>query len=93
MIERKTSLHSVEICRNGHVAVLIALSLVEDGREIKVDWHRTALAPDSDAIFQMVAVNAHLESFDPPMPPVPDKDIARVEAHFKLMKELADDDL
>lgn len=89
MIERKTVLDQIEITRHGHVGIRLALLLVEDGTEIVCNWHRTGLTVESDALLQLAAVNSHLAEFVPPMPPVSDADIDRIERFFNLFRELA----
>lgn len=60
MIERKTVVDRIEITRDGYVQIRLGLLLVEDGREIHCEWHRTAVEPGGDVERQIAAVNTNL---------------------------------
>lgn len=61
-IERQTIVDRIEIDRAGVVQVRFGKMLVEDGKEIACEWHRTAFLPGDDIDAQMARVNAHLAS-------------------------------
>lgn len=60
MIERKSVIDQIEVTRTGGVQVRIAKLLVDDGEELKCEWHRVALPPDANVEATMAAVNQHL---------------------------------
>ena len=93
MIERKTVLEQPEInVQSGVVGVKLAFVLVEGEIEIDRKWHRTAIPLDVDPIQQMAAVNSHLASMEPPMPPVSQADIEFVaQCHALLSQRMANE--
>lgn len=60
MIEQRTILDQLEIIRSGHIQVRLGLLLVEDGKELASQWHRTTIEPGGDVQAQLAAVNLHL---------------------------------
>lgn len=86
MIYKITALEQAELNRSGMLGVKIAILLVEDGVEIDCRWHRAAIALDGDVQAQMDAVNAHLSSMSPPVPPVSQSDIDFIKSCHDLIK-------
>lgn len=84
MITRQTVIDQIEACRSGELRIRLGLLLVEDGVEIDCKWHRTSITKDTDPLIQMLAVNSSLATMVPPMPPLPDSEIQRIEAFFKF---------
>lgn len=63
MIEKKTILDQIEVTRPGDVQFRLALVLLEDGKEISSQWHRSVIpAEGGNADLQIAAVNAHLSA-------------------------------
>lgn len=60
MIERKSLVDMIEIARDGSVGVRIALMLVEDGKTLNSQWHRTVIGPGDSPKIQLADINAHL---------------------------------
>lgn len=60
MIEKKTVIDQIEVTRAGHIQIRIGKLIVEDGRELSCQWHRTAVEVGGDVDAQIEAVNAHL---------------------------------
>ena len=61
MLEKRTIIDQIEITRNGIIQIRFAKQIVEDGREISLQWHRTSLEPGADLDGQLLAVNLHLQ--------------------------------
>jgi len=62
MLERKTTLETLQFVDNGTILVRLKRSIVLDGEVLKEEWHRTSIPPDVDPEQQMAAVSAHLIS-------------------------------
>jgi hypothetical protein len=60
-IERKTVIDQIEITRGGPIQIRFAKLLVEDGKELACEWHRTTLEPGNEPDAMFAAVNDHLE--------------------------------
>lgn len=60
MLERKTVVDQIEICRDGAVRIRMALLIVDGSTELNSRWHRTSVGPGGDAAAQMQHVNDHL---------------------------------
>ena len=60
MLEKKTIIDQIEITRNGTLQIRFGKQILEDGKEISCQWHRTSLEPGEDLDAQLAAVNAHL---------------------------------
>jgi len=86
MIERKVILEQPELNRSGILGVKIAKLLIEDGVETSCEWHRTSIPPDIDPQMQMDAVNAHLASMEPPLPPISQEEIEFIKNCHTLLK-------
>jgi len=67
MIEKKTIIDQIEITRDGHVQVRFAKQILEDGKEISCQWHRTVIEPGVNVDTQLSAVNAHLINIHTPI--------------------------
>lgn len=80
MIEKRTVLNQIEVLPSGIVQVRFAKQLVEDGKVIAHEWHRTAIEPGVDVHAQMRAVNAHLVQIGA----VPVAEYADLTAHVSL---------
>lgn len=78
MIEKQTIIERIEIESTGVMQIRLATIIVENGRELARAWHRTSVAPGSDANVVMAAVNASLSQTGKATVDV--KDIARVTA-------------
>ena len=83
MIDKKTVVDQIEITRRDVVQVRLALMYVEDGVEGDQKYHRTAIPPGVEPELQMQAVHEHLASMG--YPPVSGEDMARIEAHCKIV--------
>ena len=59
-ITRKTVVDQIEITRTGHIQFRLGKLLVEDGKELSSQWHRSVVEPGGDVEAQMAVVNAHL---------------------------------
>lgn len=82
MIEKRTTVQQIEITAGGFIQVRFALDLVEDGKVIQRQWHRTAIEPGGDVDAQIVAVNANLAQMGKNAVPVPD--VTRVKQHASV---------
>ena len=80
MIEKRTVLDQIEIKPNGFVQVRFDKQIVDGGKVIAREWHRTAIAPDTDLDKQMAFVNTHLLSMGYPAV----SDIGRLRDHCKV---------
>lgn len=87
MIERKTVLDQAEMSRDGVLGVKLCFLLVEDGVEIDKKLHRTTIPLNVDPVQQMLYVNAHIASMEPPMPPVSQSDIDFIVQCHNLLKQ------
>lgn len=85
MIERKTALEQPEINRSGMLGIKIAKLLVENGKELDCQWHRTSLPLGGDPVAQMAAVNEHLISMGYPALPQADIDLV-VQCHALIVQ-------
>ncbi len=64
MIEKQTVIDQIEITRENFVQIRFGLLLVEDGKEINCQWHRTAIEPGGDVDAMIAAVNADITTRD-----------------------------
>ena len=78
MIEKKTLVDQIEITRSGILQIRFGLLIVEDGKELATQWHRTTIAPGVDVDAQIAAVNVHLAQMA--QAPCPVEETARVKA-------------
>ena len=62
MIEKKTILDQIEIRASGIVQVRLLKQIVEDGRVLMQESHRTSIEPGCDVDAQMAIVNLHLQA-------------------------------
>ena len=83
MIERKSALEQPEIHRSGNLGVKIAKLLVDDGKEIDCQWHRTSIPIDGDVKAQISAVNANLVELG--YPALSAEDISLIQQAHALM--------
>ena len=83
MITQSTIIDQIEITRSGHVQARFGLLLLEDGKEIACQWHRTAVEPGGDVDAQIAAVNTHLVQMN--RLPCPATETARVKAIAQLV--------
>lgn len=60
MLERKTVIDQIEICRDGAVRVRLVLLIMDGVQELNSRYHRTVIEPSTDAVAQMQHVNDHL---------------------------------
>ena len=84
MYTRKSLIEQPEINRSGILQVKIAKLMLDNETEIDCQWHRTAIAHNSDPIQHMNAVNDHLLSMG--YPAIPKSDIDLVASAHALMK-------
>lgn len=88
-ITRKTVIDQIEIRRDGSTQIRFGLVLVEDGVEIDIKWHRTAVPPDGDLDAQIAVVESHLQTMGHPAIEASDKKRAQdvVGAVAKLREQ------
>ena len=60
-IETRTVVDQREVIANGIIQIRFRKELVEDGKVLTSEYHRTSLQPGDDLDRQMNAVNAHLK--------------------------------
>ena len=60
-IEKRTVVDQREVTANGIIQIRFRKELVEDGRVLSFEYHRTSLRPGDDLDALMVHVNADLE--------------------------------
>jgi len=80
MIEKKTVVDQIEITRSGHMQIRFGKLLVEDGKEIACQWHRTVIEPGADVDAQIEFVNSHL--IDMGYPAI--EDISQLKRHAEV---------
>lgn len=61
MIEKQTIIDQIEVTRNKTIQVRLGLLLLEDGKEISCQWHRTVIEPGVAVEDQINIVNTHLQ--------------------------------
>lgn len=81
MIERKVILDQIEITRSGHVQVRMLKAVVDNGKIVASEYHRTVVEPGADPDARLAAVNASLATMDTPWPPVAVVEWQRVRQH------------
>ena len=59
MIEKRTIIEKREVAQDGTVGVRFRKEIVEDGKVIAFEYHRTTLPPGFSLDAQMGLVNAH----------------------------------
>lgn len=64
MIEKRTIVDQREITANSIIQIRFRKEIVEDGKVLSFQYHRTTLQPGDDLDAQMAVVNAHLERMD-----------------------------
>lgn len=62
MISKRTVVKDVTVTEAGTLEVRMEKQVVEDGVVISKEYHRTTVAPDTDAGDQMAVVNLHLKA-------------------------------
>lgn len=62
MIEKRTIVDQHEITTNGIIQIRFRKELVEDGKVLSFEYHRTSLQPGEDLGELMSNVNAHLKA-------------------------------
>ena len=60
MIEKRTVVDQREVTANGIIQIRFRKELVEDGKVISFEYHRTSLQPGEDIDALMAVVNMHL---------------------------------
>lgn len=60
MLSKRTIIDQIEITSAGPVQVRFLKQIVEDGKVLSSEYHRTSIVPGADADAVMAAVNAHL---------------------------------
>ena len=55
-----TSVNQIEITETGAVQIRFAKRIVESGKVLSTEWHRTCIDVGRDVVGQIAAVNAHL---------------------------------
>ena len=64
MIEKRTVVDQREVMQSGIIQIRFRKEIVEDGKVLSYQYHRTTLQPGDDLDAQMRVVNAHLERMD-----------------------------
>lgn len=81
MIEKRTVLSRIDIDpQSGIVMARFVKQIVEDGKVLHEEYHRTSIEPGADTDKQMALVNAHLQT----MNSAPVQDYALLKAHCAL---------
>ena len=62
MIEKRTAISQIEVTEPGHLQIRFSKQVVEDGKVLMSEYHRTSVECGGDVAAQMKAVNAHLAS-------------------------------
>lgn len=78
MLEKKTVLNQVEILPSGVVQVRFEKLIVEAGKVLRSEWHRTTIEPGVDVDEQIAVVNGHLAALGEA--PVEDYQLAKDHA-------------
>ena len=60
MITKRTVLSQIEVTEGGHLQIRFAKQIVEDGKVLMSEYHRTSVECGGDVAAQMGAVNTHL---------------------------------
>jgi hypothetical protein len=89
MIEKKTIIDQIEIARDGTINIRYALLLIEDGKDLSCQWHRTSIPPGVDVDRQLAEVDNHLTSGVGPSPDQLTKFPAADMTRVPLVKEIA----
>lgn len=66
MIEKRTVVDQREVTASGVVQIRLRKEIVQDGKVLSYEYHRTSLQPGDDLDAQMAAVNAHLAAMGYP---------------------------
>ena len=78
-ITKEVVVDQIEAAANHTIQVRFRKNLVEDGKVLSSEYHRTALPPGVSLASQMAAVNQHLQQMGWPAC----EDISRIEAIVK----------
>ena len=76
MISKRTIVDKREIVQGGIIQVRFRKEIVEDGKVLAFEYHRTSLEPGTSLANQMAAVNDHLEKMG--HAPVDDDGVASI---------------
>jgi hypothetical protein len=82
MLTKRTIVDQIEITRTGHIGIRFRKEVVEDGRALSSDFHRTGIEIGGDIDAQMSAVNADLQSKG--WPAVDPAEYAEVKEYAKI---------
>ena len=78
MISKRTIISQIEVTEVGHLQLRLAKQIVEDGKVLSSEYHRTSVECGGNVAAQMQAVNTDLVSMN--CEPVSAGDIARITA-------------
>ena len=78
MITKRTVISQIEVTEIGHLQIRFAKQIVEDGKVLMSEYHRTAVECGGSIDAQMVAVNNNLVEMG--CMPVSADDIVRISA-------------
>jgi hypothetical protein len=82
MITKRTIIDVIEITRIGHIQIRFRKELVEDGKVLSSDYHRTSIEIGGSIDQQMAAVNTHLQAMG--WPAVETSEYAEVKEYAKI---------
>ena len=82
MISKETILDQIELTPSHIIQLRFRKQLVEDGKVLSSEYHRTALEPGVLLVSQLALVNAHLAAMG--WPPVPASATGRIQAVVAL---------
>lgn len=77
MIEKQIRFSQLEVTESGAIQVRLEKQLVENGKVLAREYHRTVIEPGTDTDAQMAAVNAHLGAMG--YPPAEAEAVERVK--------------
>ena len=77
-LEKRTVISQIEVTEPGHLQIRFCKQIVEDGKVLMSEYHRTSVECGGDVVAQMTAVNTHLIQMN--CEPVSASDIDRITA-------------